>query len=623
MKTHTNFMIRAQHRQKGYLYMDQNQTETGTGSQKLEPTLRAAMSATPSELSESSDLATGISSLTGLWEVIVLYTGTRESLRDAFPALDITYLFGAYAIVRLPESELNELAASPLVTYVEKPKRLFFELLSGRRASCITAVQTYFAGTTGGLNLTGEGTLVAVIDSGIDYAHPDFRNEDGSSRILFLWDQTIAPDASKGFAPPEGYSLGTLFSREQIDAALNADTAAERERLCPSRDPSGHGTHVAGIAAGNGRAGGGAYRGVAYRAGLIIVKLGAPDPNGFPSTTQLMQAVNFCVETGIRLNRPLAVNLSFGNTYGSHSGSSLLETYLDFAANLGRTSIVCGSGNEGNSAGHAGGRLRQNTSEQVEFAVSDYERSLSIQLWKNYWDEIRVSVQAPFGGAPVSIPDAPGSWRFPLGSTQLLVYYGEPSPYSLYQEIYLELLARDTPGAYITPGIWSLNLTAQRVTDGLFDLWMPAAAIRGLGTQFLNPTPLITLTIPSTAAGVITVGAYDSAANTLAPFSGRGYTWNTNQIKPDLVAPGVDITSCAPGGGYDTRSGTSMATPFVTGSCALLMQWGILMGNDVYLYGEKLKAYLIRGTKRPAFSGSYPNPESGWGTLCVADSLPL
>ena len=152
---------------------------------------------------------------------------------------------------------------------------------------------------------------------------------------------------------------------------------------------------------------------------------------------------------------------------------------------------------------------------------------------------------------------------------------------------------------------------------------MPAAAARGLATQFLTPVPETTLTIPSTAAKVITVGAYDAGNNSPAPFSGRGFTWNTRQVKPDIVAPGVDITSCAVGGGYETRSGTSMAAPFAAGSCALLMQWGILEGNDTFLYGEKMKSYLINGAKRLPFASSYPNPQTGWGALCVRDSIPF
>ena len=213
----------------------------------------------------------------------------------------------------------------------------------------------------------------------------------------------------------------------------------------------------------------------------------------------------------------------------------------------------------------------------------------------------------------------PGSWRFQTGNTQILIYYGEPSPYSLFQEIYIDLLPEQN---YIQSGVWTLSLTAQSVTNGIYDLWMPAGALRGFSTQFLTPTPEITLTIPSTAAKVITVGAYDASTNTPAPFSGRGFTWNTNQIKPDIVAPGVDIISCAVGGGYEARSGTSMATPFVSGSAALLMQWGILENNDTFLYGEKMKAYLIRGARRLPFAETYPNEQTGWGALCVSASLP-
>ena len=581
-------------------------------NQKIEPTLRAAMDATPQELAASATLSTGTTAA-GLWEIIVLYSGTRQSLTENLPDYEITFLLGNYAIVRLPEDAIDTIAASPLIIYIEKPKRLTFELISGKRSSCITPLQrnTYTA-------LTGKGILISVIDSGIDYTHPDFRNPDGSTRILALWDQTIAPDPSKNFFPPEGYSIGTLFSREQIDAALNAKSPEERVLLCPSTDISGHGTHVAGIAVGNGRLSDGAYRGVAYEASLLVVKLGSPAPKSFPSTTELMQAVDFSVKYASSRNLPLVINLSFGNTYGSHSGTSLLETYLDNVSTLGRISIVAGSGNEGSNGGHTGGTLSTGETRRQEFSIGDYESSLSIQLWKNYWDDIRFKLAPPSGTITFDIPPVPGSLRYDLGSTQILVYYGSPSPYSPFQEIAIDLLPTEN---YIEEGVWKFTITAGTVTDGIYDMWMPAAAVRGTATQFLTPTADTTLTIPSTAGNVITVGAYDSNNNAIAPFSGRGYTWNLNQVKPDFVAPGVDIISTAAGGGYESRSGTSMATPFAAGSCAILMQWGILKGNDPYLYGEKMKAYLIRGARKLPFSDVYPNPRSGYGALCVADSI--
>ena len=581
-------------------------------NQKIEPSLRAAMQATTEELEKSGDLATGFSETENLWEVIILYSGTTESLQQTFPNYRITFLLNNYAILLLPEEAIDTLADSPQVIYIERPRRLFYEDLPGIRSSCITAIQE------APLSLTGKGVLLSVIDSGIDYMHPDFQNEDGSTRILALWDQTLTPDSSKNFLPPHGYTLGVLFTENQINAAIAAPTVQERAAFCPSFDSSGHGTHVTGIAAGNGRVQI-ANRGVAYEASLLIIKLGAPGPMGFPSTTQLMQAVDFSVRYAIDHQLPLSINLSFGNTYGSHSGTSLLETYLDSVSDLGRICIVTGSGNEGNNGGHAGGRILSNTSKSLEFVVGDYERNLSIQIWKNYWDEIRIQLLPPFSQAPIQIPDAPGSWRFAVGDTELLIYYGEPSPYSLYQELYIDFISSRT---YIVSGVWTFLLTAQNITDGIYDLWMPAAAIRGNATQFLAPTPETTLTIPSTAAKTISVGAYDSNTNTYAPFSGRGFTWNTNQVKPDIVAPGVDIISCAVGGGYETRSGTSMATPFVSGSCALLMQWGILQGNDSFLYGEKMKAYLIKGARKLPFVEKYPDPRVGWGALCVSASIP-
>lgn len=581
-------------------------------NQKIDVSLRAALDATPAEREASDDLSTGY--LTdGRWNLILLTAGSPEALTEAFPDVSFTFLLGNYVIAQVLEPDIALLADSPQVIYMERPRQLFFEVLSARRSSCLSGIQE-----TGTYQLTGKGVLLAVIDSGIDYTHPDFRNEDGTTRIAALWDQTLPADPSVGRFAPVDYPLGTLFTREQINLALLAPSGEEALTLVPSLDTSGHGTHVAGIAAGNGRASSGVYRGVAPEATLLIVKLGSADPKGFPNTIELMEAVDFCVRYAMEHQLPLSVNLSFGNTYGSHSGTSLLETYLDHVASLGRLNIVAGSGNEGSSAGHASGSLTPQSSQKQEFAIGDYESSLSIQIWKNYWDDLRFSLTPPTFGTSFEIPSQPGSWRFSFGSTQILVYYGIPSPYSLYQEIAIDLLPRrgTLPG-----GIWSFSIRAQSVTDGIYDMWMPAAAIRGSSTQFLTPDALTTLTIPSTAQSVITVGAYDSSSNTTAPFSGRGYTWNTGQVKPDLVAPGVNITSCAVGGGYESRSGTSMATPFVSGSCALLMQWGILENNDPFLYGEKLKAYLIRGARRLPFSSFYPNPQNGYGALCVSDSL--
>lgn len=609
-------------------------------NEKIENLLNLALDATEQEREKSLDLDTGYDKEERTWEVIVKFGGTEESLKrllaQNFPKeydrIKITNLRNEYAILLLPEHIVELVAALTEIEYMEKPKLLFFAVNNGRRVSCINPLQTgqMQGGTAGRNDLSGTGVIVAVIDSGIDYAHPDFRNADGTTRILDLWDQTIPAgsvadplseeNAEQSFLEaPAGYFLGTEFPQAMINRALGQTTERERYAVCPSRDISGHGTHVTGIAAGNGIASQGRYRGVAYESPLLIVKLGTPGERSFPRTTELMQAVDYCIRKAQEYGMPVVLNLSFGNNYGSHSGNSLLESYLDDMADYWRTSIITGSGNEGASAVHAAGTLRENVTEEVEVAVSGYEISLNLQIWKNYADEIAVSLIHPDGSKAGPIQQILGPQRFRLGNTDVLLYYGEPSPYSPYQEIYFELLPTDD---FIDSGIWTIQLLPQKIAVGNYDMWLPAGGVLNEGTGFVLPSVETTLTIPSTAARVITVGAYDGYFDRAAAFSGRGYTRETNQVKPDLVAPGVDITSCAPGGGYVVRSGTSMATPFVSGGAALLMQWGIVNKNDLYLYGEKMKAYLIKGARRLPAMQYYPNPVFGWGALCVAQSLP-
>ena len=246
------------------------------------------------------------------------------------------------------EEQKSEVQAEePQVEYIEKPKALSFAVYEGKLVSCIPPVQRE------PLSLTGQGILVGIIDSGIDIYHPDFRKEDGTTRIVGIWDQTAVNEGKMELMPPSGYSFGLFYSEEKINELLQAVGPA------PAVDASGHGTHVAGIAAGNGRASRGENRGVAYESQLLIVKLGGRTQRDFPQTAELMQAIDFCIRLAAERNQPLALNLSYGNNYGSHTGTSLLETYLDEAALVGRTTICIGSGNEGNLRRHASGQLER------------------------------------------------------------------------------------------------------------------------------------------------------------------------------------------------------------------------------------------------------------------------
>ena len=613
--------------------------------QKLENILNLALETPEEEREQTESLNVGYSAETRSWELIVKYHGSLERLRGQ--NIVVEELIAGYAILTVPEALVDTVSETPEIEYVEKPKRFYYQQTEPAGASCFPPVtmRTPF--------LNGRGVLLAVLDSGITWDLEVFRRADGGTRIRYLWDQTVPWDqkvpwdqavpyegavsenrvtgtGAEESAPavfgnvPMGFSLGTEYTEEEINAVLNR-SALERYRLIPSRDLTGHGTAVTGIAAG--RSADSLYAGAAPEAELIVVKLGLPGEEGFPRTTEILRGVTYVLRKAQELNMPLVINLSFGNSYGSHDGSSLLERFLDNASEIGRTVICVGSGNEGAARGHFAGNIARDS--RVELAVGGYERSLNIQLWKNYSDVFRIRLQSPGGeDAELSTNIQGGKYTLELEQTLVLVYLGEPLPYAVAQEIYLDMIP--LAGSYINAGIWTLRLEPVVTVTGQYYLYLPAGSGMGDSTGFYRSTPQVTLTVPSTAAKVITVGAYDPVYDTYADFSGRGYADSSRTIgvaaagltKPDLVAPGVNIQAPDVYGSFTPVTGTSFATPIVSGAAALLMEWGIVRGNDPFLYGEKVKAYLRKGARPLRGETEYPNDRVGYGRLCVSESIP-
>lgn len=622
--------------------------------QKLENILNLALETPEEEREQTESLNVGYSAEIRSWELIVKYHGSLDRLREQ--NIVVEELIAGYAILTVPEALVDTVSDTPEIEYVEKPKRFYYGQTFPAGTSCFPPVtmRTPF--------LNGRGVLLAVLDSGITWDLEVFRKADGSTRIRYLWDQTVpwdqmvpwdqtipgkqaasreqetlrnptlpqnqvAPEETgdTGYGrTPDGFPIGTEYTEEEINRAMNS-SVLERYGLIPSRDLTGHGTAVAGIAAG--RSADGLYTGAAPEAELIIVKLGLPREEGFPRTTEIMRGVTYALRKARQLNMPLVINLSFGNSYGSHDGSSLLERFLDNASEIGKTVICVGSGNEGAARGHFAGNITRDS--RVELAVGNYEKSLNIQLWKNYSDVFRIRLQSPGGEeAELTTNIQGGKYTLRLEQTRILVYLGEPLPYAVAQEIYLDMIPAE--GSYINAGIWTIRLEPVVTVTGQYYLYLPAGSGIGESTGFYRATPQVTLTIPSTAAKVITVGAYDPVYDTYADFSGRGYADSTRTIgvtaagltKPDLVAPGVNIQAPDVYGSFLPVTGTSFATPIVSGAAALLMEWGIVQGNDPFLYGEKIKAYLRKGARPLRGEREYPNDRVGYGRLCVADSLP-
>lgn len=592
---------------------------------EFENVLNVSLNVTQEERMRSDILNTGYSPEENTWELIVRYSIYPVGFLQAHPQVVSYSLTGNYLLMRVGESLLGELAETPGIIYIEIPKRLY--LGGWKKAFTCTAVDSVQVSGIPllrerlGIRLTGRGVLVGIADSGIDIFHAAFRNRDGSTRIAALWDQATRE-----------------YTEEEINDFLQGN-AGEPLPLA-FRDLSGHGTAVAGIAAGS-RVVENDFiaEGYAPEAKLVVVRLRQSEEDDYVKTTQLMQAVDYLLKKAREYGKPMAVNLSIGNNYGSHSGRSLLSTYLTEISLAERLTICVGSGNESGKPVHTSVRLTDLPYE-ILLPVAQRQPSFSIQIWKNYADICEIEIISPSGEVFPVYHDADllamghPVQQYRSGRTRILIYNGLPSPYQPLQEIFVDLIPADL---FVDSGNWRIRMTPVRVITGEIELWLPAGNTLNQGTGFAVSGQEHTLTVPSAAERVITVGAYDSRTQTYASFSGRGFTAFTNQVKPDLAAPGVEVLAPRAASGisgpegisgsgrnqagsrletqYAGFTGTSFAAPAVTGAAALLMQWGIVEGNDPWLYGSRLKSWFHRNARQLAAFQTYPNPYVGYGVL--------
>lgn len=536
------------------------------------------------------DMDAGFDDSDRTWEIIIKTAGSLDRIRSIYTNADFTELLCGYWIVRTTIDNIEALATEPEIIFIEKPKALYFELYAAKSEACVNlakAAETPYGG------VTGKGVLVAVIDSGIDIRSSEFLNAAGKTRIKALWDQTT----------------DVTYTSDEIDRILE-DYRNGAVRVLPGRDTTGHGNEVAVIACGR--------SGVASDSDIMIVKLGNSRGDAYIRTTQLMRGVDYCIRKAIEYGQPVAVNISYGGTYGNHEGSSIFEMFIDDCCSTYRCSICIGAGNEGEGRTHYSGQLVSGNVLDAELAIGDYEPQISIHIWKRAMDDARIELIAPTGERIVISDRNVGVVQQNIKNMQLVSKAYGPGPFYMGEEIYAAIVA--TSG-YITSGIWDIRFTATKVLDGFFNMWLPPVSTLSSATGFLRPSPEYTFTIPATSRRSICVGANGSVPGSAAVFSGRGVNVRSGLMlyaKPDITAPGVNIR--IPGSQERTVTGTSYAAPMVTGAAAMLMEWGIVKGNDPYMYGEKVKAYLISGATR--VGNAWPDSARGWGELCVAASIP-
>ncbi len=545
---------------------------------------------TPDEIRRKSlDLNTGYKD--NKWSLIIRYIGDLTEILDDYEIIGEA-LLGEFAIIITDFKKLIILAEDSRVLYVEKPKSFIQErsIINGFVASCMSV--PYFD-----LELKGKGVTVSIIDSGIDIYHPDFLynfDDIKQSKIISLWDQTLNGN------PPVGYNDGSYFNRDDINMYINSTNEFM------SKDITGHGTAVAGIISA-----------CTPEADLLIVKLDTNNTNQV-DTINLMKGIDFSVRYSREYNLPMVINLSYGNNAGDHNGNSVLEKYIDAVADMSKLSIVVGAGNDGIAGRHIQINMGNESYYRRDFFVSQGEGSIYIQIWRDSVDVVDIILETPSGDVLGPFNNYGDLMTYITNSMDIRVLNNGPSPINIKLETYISIIPLVDN---IESGIWSIVFNPKSIINGRVDVWLPVEGSTITELYFLNPTETTTVTIPSTTTKVITVGAYDSNNLTYASFSGRGYTVD-GLIKPDLVAPGVDIDTALIGGGYTIVSGTSFAAPFVASAAAIIMEYGIVRGNDLFLYGEKVKAYLINGARKISEFGNIPNDRVGWGAICVEESIP-
>lgn len=526
-------------------------------------------------------------------ELVVLYGDNFLRFKNSVDVIgakveDLGYGFG---ILIIKVNDLNRIIELEGLQYIELPKILYTSAYDSNRASCIPSVWNNY-------NLTGEGILVGFLDTGIDYTHNAFKDADGNTRIEYIYD----------------LENGVVYDKNKINEALKSEDPFS---IVPEIDLSGHGTHVAGIACAGGNINFDNY-GVAYKSSIAMVKITGENSLRAALSTQLMRGLKFLMDKSNEINKPLVVNISLSTNDGSHNGSSLLEKYIQTFTQLQKAVIVVAAGNEGNSAHHVGGKMKKE--EDLDLNIGDGEKGIILDFFKPVLVDVSVEVISPTGisTGPMELSESYKE-RF-VGREKIVVYSTGPKPFDIQGQTTISILPL---GDTITSGGWRIIVRKLNNYEGYFDIWLPIAEGLNERTRFLQPSVYNTLGIPATVEGVISVGSYNFLNNNLSAFSGRGVVRPEWLIKPDLVAPGENILSTVEEQGFDTKSGTSMAAPQVSGICALLFEWGIIRNNDPFLYGERIKYYLIKGAKRTIFGEAYPNPDLGYGFVCLDRTMEL
>ncbi|MCE5220585.1 MAG: S8 family peptidase [Clostridium sp.] len=497
----------------------------------------------------------------------------------------------------------------PSITFIDPRSKFVLQDISPSNVDNINAIKI-----NPYLDLNGRGVLIGMVDTGIDYLNEEFIREDDTSRIASIWDQTIQDTSD------QSVYIGKTYSNEEINNAIKAyRNKQDPYGIVPLKDDIGHGTEMAGIIGARGY--NKEFQGIATNCEFVIVKLWESinfrnelKANGVKytpvyNTSEILAGVEYLKNFSIRKNKPMVIYLGIGTTEGSHDGNNMFSRYLTTINSIRGIVSVAGVGNEGAAEGHASGNIRYvGDIATIELKISKEMKYLSFHIWVLKPNRASLNAIAPNGEASNFIKakiNKVETKNFVYFKTQMTIRYNVPEHFTGHEVI-------DVNFTDIKAGIWTFQLRGDYINNGRYHIWLPPKKTLPEDTRFLQSDPFTTLTIPSTARKVASV-AYYGNDNALVASSGKGFSVSNIESDPDIATLGMNILTTKALGGVTTVSGSSAATGIVAGACALLLQWGIVNGNDRTMYSTKIIVYLIHGADRSNPSYIYPSKDIGYG----------
>lgn len=540
------------------------------------------------------------------FDLIVEYRSNPQII-EMFENITVHIMNDFYAVLHIPIEEFFD--KLPRIRYAEIP-----HLFGLTDEVSLDASRVFNLRSSATFNLSGEGVIIAIIDTGIDYTNPVFIKSDGTTKIISIWDQSI----HIGPSPGDAY-FGTIYTNEQINQALMADDPLA---IVPSVDENGHGTMLAGIAAGNDVEAEDFY-GVAPNSELIIVKLRqakqsvrnfflVPDTRVCFQENHIMWAMQYCNNMARELNRPLVLCIGIGSSQGGHTGRSPISVTADLIADIPDRGVVVSAGNEGNLGRHYYGAIDPDIgSNTLELNVGEDDSGFTIELWGDPPGIYSIDILSPAGEYIPRIPPAIRVNRiisFIFENTIIFIDYQTIESQTGDQLILIRF-------ENASPGIWRFNVYGHGDLASGFHMWLPMGDFITRETYFIQPNIYTTVLAPGSALIPITVTTYNPINNNLYVNSSRGYTRN-NIIKPEIAAPGVNYLAPTLSHAFEPFTGTSVSAAHTAGVVALILEWGTIRGNNPGMDTGVIKNHLIRGARRRP-NIVYPNRDWGYGILDV------